>query len=91
MSCPACFSGGVHEGTPTGEETTMHGRQVYIAKPLNGVQPKGIVIFITDAFGWQFVNNKLLCDAYAHKGQFMVIMPDFFNGSSTFPLCQFDC
>lgn len=43
---------------------------------------------IPDAFGWDFVNNRLLCDQYAEKG-FLVYLPDFMGGelaSSFLPL-----
>ena len=35
---------------------------------------------ITDAFGWDFVNNRVLCDNYAQRG-FIVYCPDFMNGA----------
>lgn len=83
MSCPSCFSGGVTTLKPTGTEETIHGRPTYVAKPEDGVTPKGIVVFITDAFGWDFVNNRVLCDIYAKKGGFLVYCPDFMDGKAT--------
>lgn len=81
MSCSACFSGTVHEHeTPTGTVKKIHGRDTYIAEPPNGIQPKGIVIIISDAFGWEFVNNRALADRYAKKGDFLVYLPDFMDG-----------
>lgn len=80
MSCPACFSGQVHEQTVTGKETTIHGLPTYVSEPAEGVTPKGIVVIITDAFGWKFINNRGLADRYAKHGQFLVYMPDFMNG-----------
>lgn len=41
---------------------------------------KGIVVIIPDAFGWEFVNNRLMVDEYARKGDFTVFLPDFMNG-----------
>jgi hypothetical protein len=31
-------------------------------------------------FGWVFVNNKLLADHYADKGDYRVYLPDFMAG-----------
>ncbi|KAH8698341.1 dienelactone hydrolase family protein [Talaromyces proteolyticus] len=79
MSCPQCFSGSVHEGTPKGEITKLHGLDAYVSAPPQ--EPaKGIVIIVPDAFGWEFVNLRLLADHYAEKGNFKVYLPDFMNG-----------
>jgi dienelactone hydrolase len=55
---------------------------VYVAKPPEGVTPKGIIVIIPDVFGWDFVNNRILSDHYAERGGFLVYLPDFMNGSS---------
>ncbi|MCJ1238274.1 hypothetical protein MMC14_006263 [Varicellaria rhodocarpa] len=69
MSCPDCFSGHVHAGTPTGKTTKLHGLDVYVAEPTeSSTPPKGIIIIIPDAFGWEFVNNRILADHYADRG-----------------------
>jgi len=81
MSCPDCFSGKQHDGAPAGKEDKIHGLDVYVAEPASGLVPKGIVIIVPDAFGWAFVNNRLLADTYATKGQFLVYLPDFMNGA----------
>lgn len=78
--CTDCFSGSVHEGTPKGTITTIHGLETYVAEPADGVTPKGLVVFIPDAFGIGFKNNKLLCDKYAANG-FLVYLPDFMKGN----------
>jgi dienelactone hydrolase len=82
MACPNCFTGGVTQNHPTGIETTIHGLPTYVAKPDEGVAPKGLIVFITDAFGWKFPNNRVLCDHYAKIGGFLVYCPDFMNGTS---------
>ncbi|TVY58310.1 Protein AIM2 [Lachnellula cervina] len=79
MSC--CKGGTVHHGEAAGREDTMHGINVYITRPANNVTPKGIIVFISDAFGWKFINSRLLADKYAAKGQFLVLLPDFMNGN----------
>jgi len=82
MSCSDCFKGHVHDGEPQGKIIEVHGRQTYVASPVNSSKPKGIVVIIPDAFGMQFVNNKLLADHYAAKGDYTVYLPDFMNGTA---------
>ncbi len=79
-ACPDCASGTVHTGTPTGTETTIHGLSTYVARPEG--TPKGLIVFIPDAFGWKFVNDRLLADKYAQKGGYLVYMPEIMNGMS---------
>ncbi|KAG4430230.1 hypothetical protein IFR05_014286 [Cadophora sp. M221] len=85
--CADCFKGSIHTGTPTGTVAEIHGLQTYVAYPDAGVTPKGIVVMITDAFGFDFVNNRMLCDAYAKKGGFLVYCPDFMNGHAMSSKC----
>jgi hypothetical protein len=80
MSCPDCFTGHIHAGTPAGSETTLAGLPTYVSQPPEGRQVKGVVLFIPDMFGWAFVNNRLLSDAYAEKGGFVVYLPDLMGG-----------
>ncbi|KAL4784830.1 dienelactone hydrolase [Aspergillus varians] len=83
MSCPDCFAGHVHDGTPKGHATTLHGLETYIAEPtVPADQVKGIIIIIPDAFGWEFVNNRLLADHYADMSKFRVYLPDFMKGTA---------
>jgi hypothetical protein len=81
MSCPNCFAGHINPSTPTGHVTTLHGLDVYIAEPPENTEPKGIIVIIPDAFGWEFVNNRILADHYAQRGGFRVLLPDFMKGS----------
>ncbi len=82
MSCPDCFSGSVHEEDPQRSVTKVHGLDTYIAIPPTGKKAKGIIVVITDAIGWEFVNNRLLADHYAEKGDYKVYVPDFMAGKS---------
>jgi dienelactone hydrolase len=90
MSCPDCFKGHLHDGIPNGTIQTIHGTETYVATPPEGIVPKGIIVVISDAFGWDFVNNRILSDNYAEKGGFIVYLPDFMNGQSTafIPIAQ---
>lgn len=37
-------------------------------------------MFITDVFGWQFNNSRVLADKYAQEAGVKVYIPDFFDG-----------
>jgi len=80
MSCPDCYSGSIHSGTPKGRVETIHGRPTYVAEPGVGKPVKGIVVIAPDAFGWEFLNNRILADHYAEKGSYLVYLPDFMDG-----------
>ena len=82
MSCPDCFQGTVHEGTPTGRVAKIHGLPTYIAEPEDGSKMNGIVVIISDAFGWTLPNTRILADEMAREGNFLVYLPDFMNGAS---------
>ncbi|KAK3940473.1 Alpha/Beta hydrolase protein [Diplogelasinospora grovesii] len=81
MSCPDCYSGHVHSGTPRGTIEKLHGLDTYVTQPSDATKPvKGIIVIIPDAFGWEFVNNRILADNYADKGSYRVLLPDFMFG-----------
>jgi hypothetical protein len=84
MSCPDCFSGAAHEGTPRGKMITLHGLETYVSEPADDRPVKGIIVIIPDAFGLPFVNNKILADHYADKGNYRVYLPDFMLGERLF-------
>ncbi|KAI9931048.1 hypothetical protein ASPWEDRAFT_34416 [Aspergillus wentii DTO 134E9] len=80
MSCPDCFNGHVHPGSPQGYITTLRGLNVYVAEPASATGVRGIIVIIPDAFGWEFVNCRLLADRFAEKGRYRVYLPDFMGG-----------
>jgi dienelactone hydrolase len=80
MSCPDCFRGGKATGDPRGTIKELYGLQTYIAEPPSTSTSKSIIIFYTDAFGLELVNNKLLADAYAAATGFRVLVPDIIPG-----------
>jgi dienelactone hydrolase len=80
MSCPDCYAGHAHDGTPTGQVVKLHGLDTYVAEPAEGRSARGIIVIIPDVFGWNFVNNRLLADHYASKGDYKVLLPDFMKG-----------
>ncbi|KAL9114212.1 MAG: hypothetical protein Q9227_001634 [Pyrenula ochraceoflavens] len=83
MSCPACFQGVERtDAKPTGRQIELHGLNCYVASTTSGRPAGGIVVIVPDAFGWEFVNNRLLADEYARQGNFEVYLPDFMGGQS---------
>lgn len=64
----------------------MHGLDTYVAEPPSNAQPKGIIVIIPDGFGWQFVNNRILADHYAQKGQYKVYLPEFMDGKMDYSI-----
>ncbi|KAK3361103.1 Alpha/Beta hydrolase protein [Lasiosphaeria ovina] len=80
MVCPDCLSGRVRTETPTGTVTKIHGLDTYVAAPPDGAAPKALVVMVSDIFGWDFVNSRLLADQYAASGGFLVYLPNFMKG-----------
>lgn len=46
----------------------------------NQSSPRGIIVIYSDVFGLGLPNNKLIADAYAKSGEWLVYVPDFFKG-----------
>ena len=81
MTSAACCTGNVHPGDPKGTTGTMHGVSTYISEPPNGAEVKGIVVMIPDAFGWEFVNLRLLADSFAERIGVRCLLPEFMDGN----------
>ncbi|KAK7050315.1 dienelactone hydrolase endo-1,3,1,4-beta-D-glucanase [Favolaschia claudopus] len=77
--CKDCFKGVTHDGTPEGKTETIGGIRCYVATPTVDYPKDKVVLYLTDAFGLELVNNKLLVDDFARNG-FKTIAPDLFNG-----------
>ena len=56
----------------------LHGLNTYVIG--NRTNPRGIVVIYSDIFGLPLPNNKLIADAYAKSGEWLVYLPDFFKG-----------
>ncbi|KAJ4171420.1 hypothetical protein NW754_013188 [Fusarium falciforme] len=82
MSCPDCFKGSVHDGEPRGKIIKLHDLDTYVVEPSEGKEVKGIIVVIPDAFGWKFVNCRLLADNYADKSNYKVYLPDVMIGDA---------
>lgn len=70
-----CATGSLHTGTPTGHIEKLHGLDCYVADAPSD-SPKGVIVIISDAFGWTLPNNRILADDYAKQG-FQVYLPEF--------------
>lgn len=46
----------------------------------NRTDPRGIIVIYSDVFGLELPNNKLIADGYAKSGEYLVYLPDFFEG-----------
>ncbi|KAH7086567.1 Alpha/Beta hydrolase protein [Paraphoma chrysanthemicola] len=77
-SCTECIKGSIHSGQPKGKEELIHGLNTYVIG--NRTNPRGIVVVYSDIFGLGLPNNKLIADAYAASGEWLVYLPDFFKG-----------
>ncbi|KAL9126459.1 MAG: hypothetical protein Q9217_004497 [Psora testacea] len=75
-----CLSGKIHQGKPAGRVDQIAGLPTYISEPKDGSKTKSVVI-ISDAFGWELPNTRLLADEYARAGLY-VYLPDFLQGDS---------
>jgi dienelactone hydrolase len=80
--CPGCVSGFTHDGTPKGTTGTIANLPTYIAKPTSTPAKPGIIVLITDVFGWEFVNCRILADKYAEMSGRTVYVPDFMSGKT---------
>ncbi|KAM7214901.1 alpha/beta-hydrolase [Rhypophila decipiens] len=76
--CDQCIKGTIHSGNPIGETITVHGLTTYVIG--NRTSPRGIIVMYSDVFGLELPNNKLIADSYAKSGEWLVYMPDFFEG-----------
>jgi len=62
-----CITGVRHEGQPKGEMKKIGEVETYYTYPENKSTDKAI-LFLTDAFGHSFQNNKLVADDFAANG-----------------------
>ncbi|OJJ43036.1 hypothetical protein ASPZODRAFT_154788 [Penicilliopsis zonata CBS 506.65] len=76
--CEECIKGSIHKGLPKGTEQIIHGLNTYVVG--NTETPRGILVIYSDIFGLKLPNNKLIADGYAASGEWLVYLPDFFEG-----------
>lgn len=72
--------GTIHAGQPQGKVEKIHGLDTYVVG--NTTSPSAVVVIYSDIFGLLLPNNKLIADAYAKESNWLVYMPDFFEGDA---------
>jgi len=77
--CSHCVSGVTHEGTPVGKFEEINGVKTYVALPSTDFPKDKAILFLTDIFGVELQNSRLLADDYAKNG-FQTYIPDYLNG-----------
>lgn len=87
QTCMNCFTGTLHTGIPSGHVETIHGLPSYITR--GTARSNSTIIFLTDGFGFNLVNNKLLADQYATRTGLRVLMPNVLPGGGV-PLIMLD-
>ena len=82
MSCPDCFRGSVHSdaGEAKGTTETVHGKKCYVASPPSTSTATSVIIYLTDSFGLNLINTKLLADRFAAETGCKVLVPDVIPG-----------
>jgi len=71
-------TGHLHSGVEKGSVTKLAGFDCYETGPSSGDKSK-VILFVTDVFGWQLTNTRLLADEFAQAG-FYVYIPDLLDG-----------
>lgn len=80
MASEECCTGHVHTGTPRGNVETLHGLPTYVTIPPAGHAVKATLVMVPDAFGWEFVNLRLMADQFAERLGVRFLLPDFMVG-----------
>jgi len=80
MACKDCFSGEEKSGIPQGKMHVIDDLPVYVAEPktFDG----RVVVLYHDAFGGEFINNRLQADVYAREAGVRVYLPDFLQAGA---------
>ncbi|RKL36643.1 hypothetical protein BFJ72_g8192 [Fusarium proliferatum] len=83
MPCAGCYTGHDHPGPVCGRETKLHGHDVYVTEPQTKLlSTKGLIVVMSDAFGWSTTNLRGVADRYAERTGYRVYVPDFMHGTS---------
>eukprot|EP00457_Paulinella_chromatophora_P010334 gb/GEZN01010433.1/.p1 GENE.gb/GEZN01010433.1/~~gb/GEZN01010433.1/.p1 ORF type:complete len:301 (-),score=25.07 gb/GEZN01010433.1/:299-1201(-) len=83
-----CLSGYTSTGKPLGTLSTIGGVACYVATPPppEGKEeeeaPVHAVLIATDIFGLNLDNTKCLADEFAHKGKYLVVIPNLFGATA---------
>lgn len=84
---PEWSADAIRTAEPVGHLENLHGWSTYITR--GSAPTNSTIIFLTDAFGFNLVNNKLLADQYASKTGLRVLVPSLLPGGGA-PLVLMD-
>jgi len=76
--CKHCISGVRHEGSAEGTWEKIGGVDCYVATPTIDYPKDKVLLFLTDVFGPQLINLRLLADDFARNG-FKTVIVDMFE------------
>lgn len=77
-ACADCFTGALHTAQPVGHLVTIHDVPTYVSR--GSATSNSTIVFLTDGFGFNLVNNKLLADQYASRTGLRVLVPNLLPG-----------
>lgn len=63
----------------SGVHQVLNGTDVYIAYPPTDFWNKA-VLFVSDIYGYNATSSQSLADDIAERGNYLVVLPDLFNG-----------
>jgi dienelactone hydrolase len=72
-----CVTGSVHSGTPAGSVQTIGDRKAYVV----GSNKDNALLYLTDVFGYEYNNHRLLADTFAKELPATVYVGDFLEES----------
>ncbi|KAF4636134.1 hypothetical protein G7Y89_g1955 [Cudoniella acicularis] len=88
-SSTCCVNGVLTDGNSTGEFRDLNGISTYLVSPPRSEDNSRdtAILYLTDIYGVQQVNNRLLADSFARAGYY-VVQPDLFGGDPVPPNTQ---
>lgn len=81
MTCPNCAEGFILPGEPTGSFPPDYEGAYYAPAPQG--ERKRAVILLTDGFGLELNNPKILADKLSNRLGCDVWVPDYFKGEQS--------
>jgi dienelactone hydrolase len=75
MSHEHCAIGSIHKGTPIGTESVIANRKAYVV----GSNKTNSILYLTDVFGYEANNHRLIADTFAKELPVTVYVGDFLD------------
>ena len=64
-----------HAGEAKGKSETLYGKNCYVALPPSTSTSTSVIIYLTDVFGLNLINTKILADRLAAETGCKVLVP----------------